>query len=325
MAKRDYYSILNVPRSASDADIKKAYRKLALKFHPDKNPGNKKAEESFKEISEAYEVLRDPKRRRMYDQFGHVGAEAAGAGRGPNPFEGGFGFGGPGGFGGPTDADNFQDVFGDFLGDLFTGRRRGADFRGRGADLRYNLAVTLEEAALGAEKMLSFVRTRNGREDTARLSVTIPKGVREGQRLKLKGEGDSGPGGPAGDLYVIVNMQSHPLFERRDQDIHMDLPLTFVDAILGTTVEVPTLTGVAQLRVPPGTHSGQMFRLKGKGLPDLSGGTAGDMLIKAIIDIPSGLSETEKQAVANLQDVAGKTPLVANFKSAVSQLLRSRK
>lgn len=344
MAKKDYYSILEIPRNASPEDIKKAYRKLAMKFHPDKNPGNKVAEDRFKEASEAYEVLRDPKRKQMYDQFGHAGAHAgahgfsgaAGAG-GPNPFEGfdfsfgGFGGGTRGGAGGARGSESFQDAFGDFFGDVFggaagaaAGRQRTAYNRGRGADLRYTLSITLEEAAAGTEKTISFIRQRNGHEDTAKLAVTIPSGVKEGQRLKLKGEGDGGPSS-AGDLYVIVHLQEHPLFTRKDSDVYLDLPITFTDAILGTTLEIPTLTGLAQLRIPPQTHPGQTFRLKSKGFPEVGGYGNGDMLVKIVVDIPNDLSENEKQALKALNDSAqNKSPLVNEFREKMRKVLKAR-
>lgn len=344
MAKKDYYSILEVPRSASPDDIKKAYRKLAMKFHPDKNPGNKSAEDRFKEASEAYEVLRDPKRKQMYDQFGHAGAHAgaqgfsggAGGRGGPNPFEGfDFSFGGYGGARGgpgPQDAESFHDVFGDLFGEAFRGGgaapgtgRKKQEYRGRGADLRFTLSISLEEAAVGVEKTISFVRQRNNREDAAKLAVTVPAGVKEGQRLKLKGEGDAGPGG-AGDLYVIVHLQEHPLFTRKDSDVYLDLPIAFTDAVLGTTLEIPTLTGLAQLRIPPQTHPGQTFRLKSKGFPEVGGYGNGDMLVKIVVDIPNDLSENEKQTLKTLNDSAqNKSPLVNEFREQMRKVLKARK
>lgn len=333
MAKRDYYSVLGVSRQASADDLKKAFRKLAMKYHPDKNPGNKAAEDSFKEVNEAYDVLSDPKKRQMYDQFGHAGAQQQG---GPNPFRGG-GFENFGGFGGfdPRSAgaqDQYQDMFGDFFGDFFGqtepggGARRGG-FRGqgRGADLRYTLTITLEEAATGTEKRISFVRHRAGKEDTAKLSITVPAGVKSGQRLKLRGEGDS-PGGNTkpGDLYVIVNFQDHILFKRKDNDVLMELPVSFVDALLGTSVEVPTLTGKASLNIPPGTHPGQIFRLKGKGFPDIGGYAPGDMLVKVVVDVPSSVTDEERQALEKLRKGAAASPQVSEFKEKMKRLLQSR-
>lgn len=325
MSRKDYYEILSVPRSASMEEIKKAYRKLAMKYHPDKNPGDKVAEDKFKEISEAYDVLRDPKRKQMYDQFGHAGATAGAHAGGGHPFEGFGGF--QGGFGG-VGPDSFQDSFGDFFSDFFTGagRKRGPDFnaRTRGADLRYTLAITLEEAATGCEKVISFVRRKNNKEETAKLSITVPAGVKNGQRLKLRGEGDSVSGKP-GDLYVIIGFQEHPLFKRKDNDLLLELPLSFVDAILGTQVEIPTLTGKANLKVPPGTHNGQIFRLKGKGFPEVGGYGFGDMLVKAIIDIPKEVSSAEKAAIEQLRSLSDKSPSVNAFRDKVQQVLRMRK
>ena len=336
MAKRDYYSILEVPRTASPEEIKKAYRKLAMQYHPDKNPGNKNAEDRFKEASEAYEVLRDPKRKQMYDQFGHAGAHAgaqgfSGASRGAgagNPFEGfDFSFGGYGGASGGDghDAESFQDIFGDLFGGA-RGPRRKTDFtRGRGADLRFTLSISLEEAAVGVEKTISFIRQRNGKENSAKLAVTVPAGVKDGQRLKLKGEGDAGSHS-TGDLYVIIHLQDHPLFVRKDSDVYLDLPIAFTDAILGTTLEIPTLTGLAQLRIPPQTHPGQTFRLKSKGFPEVGGYGNGDMLVKIVVDIPNDLSENEKQALKSLGDSAqNKSPLVNEFREQVRKVLKARK
>lgn len=323
MTKKDYYSVLGVPRSATDEDIKKAYRKLALKFHPDKNPGDKAAEDRFKEITDAYETLKDPKRRQMYDQFGHAG------GPGANPFDGFSGFGAAGGFGGRTAGpENFQDAFSDFFGDIFTGPkgRRGPQRPAKGSDLRYSLQISLEEAATGCEKTITFLRQKGSREETAKLSITVPSGVKAGQRLKLRGEGDSPDGAAhAGDLYVIVNFADHSLFRRKDNDLLLDLPISFVDALLGATIEIPTLVGKASLTVPSGTHTGQIFRLKGKGFPEMGGYGAGDMLVKAVIDVPGDLSEDEKRQIRSLgAGMNERTPLVLEFRDKFKKLLRSR-
>lgn len=340
MAKRDYYSVLGVSRQASADDIKKAFRKLAMKYHPDKNPGDKKAEELFKEANEAYDALSDPKKKQMYDQFGHDGPGQQGPGGGP--FRGGFGRG-PGGFGGfsgfdprqQQNAGDYQDIFGDIFGEFFNqeqqqsqgGQRRRGGFREpeRGADLRYTLTITLEEAATGAEKRINFVRQRAGKEDTAKLSITIPAGVKAGQRLKLRGEGDT-PGGSTkpGDLYVIIGFQDHLLFKRKENDVLLELPISFTDALLGVSTEVPTLTGKAALNIPPGTHPGQIFRLKGKGFPDMGGYAPGDMLIKVVVDIPNQISDEEKQALEKLRKVAQNSPLVVDFREKMKRLLQSR-
>lgn len=327
MSKKDFYSLLNVSRGASADEIKKSYRKLAMQFHPDKNPGDKKAEEKFKEITEAYETLSDPKKREMYDQFGHAGAQ--GFGGGGNPFGGGFNRSSSTGQGG----DPFQDIFGDVFGDFFGGKQGGRGPRGsqgprraKGADLRYSLNVTFEDSALGCEKVISFVRQRNGKDETARLSVNVPAGVKEGQRLKLAGEGDSGAmGGENGDLYVVISVGEHPLFSRDDNDVLLDLPINYLDAILGTNIEVPTLTGKAVIRIPQGSNSGQLFRLKGKGFPKVGGFGNGDMIVKLIVDVPSTLSSKSKELLESLAKDPEETPLVKSYKEKMNQVMRSRK
>ncbi|WP_374076459.1 DnaJ C-terminal domain-containing protein [Bdellovibrio bacteriovorus] len=338
MSKKDFYSILGVSRSATADEIKKAYRKLAMQFHPDKNPGDKKAEEKFKEISEAYDVLSDTKKREMYDQFGHAGAQQGFGAGGPFGGAGGFGgFGGAGPGGGRSQAggDPFQDIFGDVFGEIFGNARGpgagpgGARTRrqqAKGTDLRYTLNISFEESALGTEKIISFVRQKSGKEESAKLSVNVPAGVKEGQRLKLAGEGDSpAGGGAAGDLYVIINIQEHPLFKRSENDVTLDLPITYTDAILGTNIEVPTLTGKAMIRIPPGTHSGQTFRLKGKGFPKLGGFGSGDMLVRVLVDTPHTLSSRQKELVEELAKSTETTPLVKAFHEKVSHLMRNRK
>jgi len=332
LSKKDFYSTLGVSRTANADEIKKSYRKLAMQYHPDKNPGNKKAEEKFKEISEAYDTLGDEKKRELYDQFGHAGAQAgfggAGAGGPFGGFRGGFGGGGPFG-GGRADGDQFQDVFGDVFSEIFGGRGGPGSRQRRpqrGADLRYTLAISFEEAALGCEKLIHFIRQRSGKEDAAKLSVTVPAGVKENQKLKLTGEGDTtGAHGPAGDLYVILSIQEHALFRREETDVLMDLPVSYIDALLGTQIEIPTLTGKAMIRVPPGTHSGQTFRLKGKGFPKLGGFGSGDMLVKIQVDIPSQVTKEQKELIEKLAQSSEDTPLVKTFKEKSSQILRARK
>ena len=326
MPKNDYYSTLGVARGAKPEEIKKAYRKLAMKFHPDKNPNDKKAEEKFKELSEAYEVLSDTKRREMYDQFGFAGNNqgfaGAGAGGGPG------GFGGFGGFQQGEGSEQFQDIFGDIFGDVFGGARagRGPGRKQRGADLRYTLTIAFEESAIGTEKPVHFMRNRTGREETARLSVKVPAGVKPGQRLRLAGEGDSGPqGGPAGDLFVIINVQDHPLFKREEDDVLLDLPISYVDAILGTQSEIPTLTSKVSVKVPPGTHSGQTLRLKGKGFPKAGGFGTGDLLVRILIDTPETLNTKQKELLEELAKTNQETPMVKSFQEKVQQMMRNRK
>lgn len=336
-AKKDYYSVLGVSRQASPDEIKKSFRKLAMKYHPDKNQNDKTAEDKFKEVNEAYDVLSDPKKKQMYDQFGHAGFQGGGPDMGgSNPFRGGYqgGFAG-GGFAGGFDPrqgpnqEAFQDMFSDFFGEFFSGDpngRRGFRQESRGADLRYTLNISLEEAATGVEKRVNFVRQRAGKEDHAKLSITVPAGVKSGQRLKLRGEGDTpvGSSGKAGDLYVIINFQDHILFKRKENDVLLELPISFVDALLGTHVEVPTLTGKAMLNIPSGTHPGQIFRLKGKGFPDIGGYAPGDMLIKIIVDVPSSVSEDEKQALEKLRKSSNQSPLVSEFKDKMKRLQQQR-
>jgi molecular chaperone DnaJ len=332
LAKRDYYNVLNVSRSATPEEIKKSFRKLAMQFHPDKNPGDKKSEEKFKEVTEAYEVLGDPKKRENYDQFGFAGAQ--GGFGGGDPFGGA---GGPFGRGGPRPGpggggDPFQDIFGDVFGDIF-GSRPGAGSGGpgarrrqptKGADLRYSLNISLEEAAVGCEKTISFIRQSSGKEDTRKLTVTVPAGVKEGQRLKLSGEGDVAPGG-AGDLYVIIGFQEHPLFKRVDADVQIEVPVSFIEAILGTNTEIPTLTGKAEIRIPPGTHTGQTLRLKGKGFPKIGGYGSGDMLIRVLVDTPESVNTKQKELLEQLAQVTTETPLVKGFREKSGQVMRSRK
>ncbi len=304
-----------------------------MQYHPDKNPGDKKAEEKFKEISEAYDTLSDTKKREMYDQFGHAGAQGFGGAGGPFGGAGG-GFGGFGGAGrSQAGGDPFQDIFGDVFGDIFgAGRGPGAGGprtrrqQSKGTDLRYTLNISFEDSALGCEKVISFMRQRGNKEESAKLSVNVPAGVKEGQRLKLAGEGDAAPGGGSpGDLYVIVNIQDHPLFKRSENDVTLDLPIIYTDAILGTNIEVPTLTGKAMIRIPPGTHSGQTFRLKGKGFPKLGGFGSGDMLVRILVDTPPHLSARQKELIEELSKGAETTPLVKSFQEKVAQLMRNRK
>ncbi len=333
MSKKDFYQLLGVAKSATPEEIKKSYRKLAMQYHPDKNQGNKKAEEKFKEISEAYETLGDEKKRQTYDQFGHAGA-------GGNPFGGG-GFhpsgGGPAG-GSGAGADPFQDIFGDVFGDIFSGGGRGGRGPGRGrggsgfnqrnmrgSDLRYSLSISLEEAATGAEKTVSFMRQKGSKEESAKLSVTVPAGVKEGQRLKLAQEGDHPGTGEAGDLYVIINLQDHLLFKREENDVILDLPVSYTDAILGTLIEIPTLFGKAELKIPAGTHSGQAFRLKGKGFPKLGSTGAGDMLVRVIVDTPAHINLRQKEILEELQRFKEDTPLVKSYQDKLQTILRTRK
>ena len=350
--KRDYYEVLGVQRSASADELKKAFRKLAMQYHPDKNPGDKKAEERFKELNEAYEILSDAQKRQAYDQFGHMGNQPGFKPGGGNPFEGfaragangpgygyeNFGGQGPGGFGGqgPDGDGNFQDIFGDIFGDFFNGRGGGArpggpgqkqSSKGRGADLRYTLNISFEEAAAGTEKTISFIRQRGGKEESAKLAITVPAGVKAGQRLKLRGEGDAQPNGgnASGDLYVIINIQEHSLFRRVENDVHMDLPISFQDAVMGTPVEIPTLTGKASLKIPPGTPSGQIFRLKGKGFASVGGPGAGDLLVRVVIDVPRELNDEQREFLKKFSATLKPSPLIKAYHEKVDRILKTKK
>lgn len=335
MSKKDYYQLLGVSRSANGDEIKKAYRKLAMQYHPDKNPNNKKAEEKFKEISEAYEVLSDETKRQSYDQFGHAGAQG-------NPFGGAGGFGaGAGGFGGGFGGArggrgaDFNDIFGDVFGDIFNqtrGNPRGGGFGAstgrnpnKGSDLKYTLTITLEEAAVGTEKVISFVRQAGSKEENARLAVTVPAGVKEGQRLKLSGEGDKPTSNAAGDLYVIIDLQEHLLFKREENDVILDLPVSYTDAILGKTLEIPTLFGKAEIKIPAGTHSGQNFRLKSKGFPKIGSTGSGDMLVRVTVDTPAKTNLRQKELLEELSRYNEETPLVKSYNEKMQTLLRNRK
>lgn len=354
-AKKDYYEVLGVPRDADADAIKKAYRKLAIQYHPDKNPGNVAAEEKFKQISEAYEVLSDPEKRRRYDQFGHR-AFAPGGGAGGGGFGGGFGgidleealrtFMGAMGGGG--------SIFDNFFGGE---ERRGG--RAAGADLRYDLEIDFEEAVLGSHREITLpiwvecpvcggsgaergsgretcrqcrgrgvvvstqgfiqfrqtcpacggsgqVTTRpcrncdgSGRVRERRtLSLKIPPGVETGSRLRLAGKGEGGHnGGPAGDLYVVLHVRPHDLFERHDEDILCDVPVPFAVAALGGEIEVPTLQGPAKIKIPAGTQSGSIFRLRGRGVVDPRSGLHGDHHARVIVEAPDRLSSRQRRAI----------------------------
>jgi molecular chaperone DnaJ len=348
MAKRDYYEVLGVNRDASEDDIKKAYRKLAMKHHPDRNPDNPKSEDHFKEAKEAYEVLTDAGKRAAYDHYGHAGVDPSAAGAGA-------------GFGG------FSDAFGDIFSDIFGGgRSRSTVFRG--ADLRYNLEVALEDAARGAETRIRIpameecetckgtgakpgtqptqcatcqghgqVRMQQGFfsiqqtcprcrgtgkmiqnpcqpcEGTGRvkrhktLSVKIPAGVDEGDRIRLSGEGEAGVnGGPPGDLYVVIHIKPHPVFTRDHNDLHCEMPISFTTAALGGDIEIPTLDGYAKIRVPQETQSGKVFRLRGKGIKGVRSASHGDLLCHVIVETPVNLTSRQKELLQEFEAISGK-------------------
>jgi molecular chaperone DnaJ len=385
--KRDYYEVLGVGRSASEDELKKAYRKLAMQYHPDRNPDDKSAEEKFKEVSEAYEVLTDPNKRRIYDQFGHAGLSGAGVGAGAGPGFGGFGtidpfeiferaFGGEG---------IFDSLFGGGFG---TRTRRRAGGAMRGSDLRYDLTITFEEAAFGTKKQIVVprldeckeckgsglaagatrsacpqcrgtgqVRVSQGFFSISRtcdrcsgtgsivtnpcthcngegrirgrktINVTIPAGVELGSQLKITGEGEAGTrGGPPGNLYIFINVEPHPIFDRHGDDLLCEVPISFSLAALGGTIEVPTLNGKARLKVPAGTQSGKIFRLRGKGVQNLHGYGRGDQHVRVIVETPQKLTRAQSDLLEKLASTTGgrEYPLGEEFTRKVKRLNRGK-
>jgi len=352
VTKRDYYEVLGVSRDCPPDDLKKAFRQLALQYHPDRNPGDKSAEEKFKELNEAYSVLSDPRKREQYDAYGHAGAS-------------GQGFGGFGDFNFGGVEDILNDFFG--FGAIFGGGRQRSR---RGADLRYNLEIAFEEAAFGTEKEIVVPRTVacaecggsgakrgthpercaacNGRgqvsvqqgffsmtrtcgrchgtgevirdrcpacagsgavREKRSLKVKVPAGVDNGTRLKLRGEGEAGQnGGPPGDLYVVVAVREHPFFVRDGEHLLCEVPITFPQAVLGASIEVPTLTGKKKLTLPPGTQSAQEFVMKGEGIAVLNGHRRGNLVIRVVIDVPKKLSKRQKELLLEFQELSGDSP-----------------
>jgi DnaJ-class molecular chaperone len=314
--ERDLYKVLGVARDADADTLKKAYRKLARRHHPDVNPGDKAAEEKFKAISEAYDVLSDPVKRRNYDEFGEIslqgGFDADQARRAREAFGARFG-GGSGeefrGFGGgePFEFGDLDDLLGrfGFAGRGASGRAAGL----RGSDLEASLELEFLEAAKGGEKRLSLqLPGEDGRLRTETLTVRIPPGVSDGGRIRLRGKGARGVGGgPPGDLWAHVRVRPHPVFRREGRDVHLDVPVTLAEAIRGAKIEVPTLEGRATVTVPPGTDSGQRLRLRGKGIPDPSGGPPGDLYVVIQIRVPKkldaeGLAHADALAEAGPED-----------------------
>ena len=368
--KRDYYEVLGVERNSAGEEIKRAYRKLAVKFHPDKNPDDPHAEEKFKELGEAYDVLMDPDKRAAYDRFGHAAFAQGGAGFGGGGFHDPFEifrevFGG-GGFGG--------GIFDTFFGGGGGGR---SDDRQRGSDLRYDMEIKLEEAAFGAEKEIEIEKldacdkchgsgaepgsrktscpTCAGRgqvissrgffhisqtcprchgagdivekpcekcrgegrvEKLSRIKLKIPAGIQEGTRLRSPGNGEAGIGGAAaGDLYVVVHIKEHKIFHREADDLYCDVPIPFSVAALGGEVDVPTLEGRANVKVPTGTQSGQMFKLRGKGITNVNGRSHGDLFARLIVEVPSRLNPEQRQKLEEFAALCGEenTPMRKSF------------
>lgn len=357
MSKRDYYQVLGVTKQVSDSELKKSYRKLAMEFHPDRNPGDSAAEDKFKELSEAYAVLSDPQKRQTYDQFGHAGLSGAG---------GAQDFG---------DLGGFADIFGDLFGDMFGGGRGGRGRGQRGADLRYNLEIDLDDVLNGTNPSLEipkmkacdtcegsgarpgtsrkrcdrcegrgqlafqqgFFRVNRpcdachgagevieehcrdcrgaGRVETLQtISVAVPPGVEDGSRLRLTGEGEAGlAGGGPGDLYVVISIKSHALFERDGSDLHCEIPVPFVTAALGGEIEVPTLEGKVKTSIPEGTQSGKMLRLRGKGLPPLEPRLSaeqvkkmrGNFYARIFVEVPSKLNPRQRELLEQFAAESG--------------------
>lgn len=350
MSKRDYYKVLDLPRTASEADVKKAYRRLAMKFHPDRNPDDAEAESKFKEAKEAYEVLSEPDTRAAYDQHGHAGVDASRR-------QGGFGGG----------ADAFSDIFGDVFGDIFGGQRRGGGGRSqvfRGADLKYDLELELDKAVFGASVEIQVQKLfecdtcggsgaakghkpetcetcggngqvrisqgffqlqqtcprcrglgtviknpcdtclGQGRVRRAKqLAVKVPAGVDTGDRIRLSGEGEAGRnGGPPGDLYVEIHVREHDIFERDGEHLSCEVPISFATAVLGGSVEVPTLDGKVSLKVPAETQSGRVFRLRDKGVKPVRGGARGDLFCRVVVETPVKLSAEQREMLRKFDE-----------------------
>ena len=308
MPQRDLYDVLGVSRGASSDEIRKAYRKLAKKFHPDMNPGDRKAEDKFKEITAAHEVLSDEKKRKLYDEFGPDALRTGFDEKAADQYRQWRQHGGHPGQEVPFDLGDFETVnvggvgnfdFGSIFGDLFggggRGRRRGTSAARPGRDAEAELLVDLRDAVLGAERDL--------RIDDRTLRVKVPAGVTDGSRIRLGGQGGEGTGGaPRGDLYLVVRLREHPGLRREGHDLFLDLPLTVPEAAAGAEVVIPTFEGQVQLKIPAGTQSGRQLRLRGKGLPDLKGGPRGDLYAVARIVLPEE-SEALREAVKPLQDL----------------------
>ena len=309
--QRDLYAVLGVARGADEGAIRKAYRQLARRYHPDVNPEDKAAEDRFKEISHAYDVLSDPEKRRNYDEFGEVsfqgGFDAEKARRAREAFASRFGPGGPQDFAGFEGEGSERVEFGgldDLFGDLFSRRGWGDVRRERkGTDLEAELELDFVDAARGGEQRLQIARpAADGSLRQESVTVRIPPGVADGGRIRLRGKGAEGRGGaPPGDLYARIRVRPHRYFRREGRDLILDLPVTVSEATLGAKVEVPTLEGRVTLTIPPGTDSGAKLRLRGKGVPHPSGGAAGDLYVIVQIRVPRNLSREAKDKLRELE------------------------
>ena len=373
--KRDYYEVLSVSRTASEEEVKRSYRKLAVKYHPDKNPDDPHAEEKFKELGEAYDVLMDADKRAAYDRFGHA-AFTQGMGRG-------------GGFHDPFDI--FREVFSGAGGGIFEsffggGATADREGRQRGSDLRYDMQITLEEAAFGVDKEIEVrkldtcakcagkgaepgSRTINcpscggrgqvissrgffqvsqtcprcrgvgqiiekpcracdgeGRaENTSRIKLKIPAGIADGSRLRSSGNGEAGiRGGPAGDLYVVIHIKEHPIFQREDDNLYCEVPISFTLAALGGEIPVPTLEGKANLKIPAGTQSGQVFKLRGKGVANVNARDRGDLFARLLVEVPTRLNHEQRQKLEEFASLCGEenTPLHKSFFERAREFFR---
>lgn len=289
MAGKDYYKILGVSRSASERELKQAYRKLARQYHPDVNPGDKSAEEKFKQINEAYEVLSDKEKRQKYDKYGEQWQHADQFEQARQQQAPGWDFGQQGGRRVYYGEGDFGNIFDDILGGFGFGR--GPAQPRRGQDLEHPVEVTLEEAYQGTTRTLSFA-------DGKRLEVRVPAGVRNGSRVRLAGKGARG-----GDLYLKVTVKPHPTFERRGDDLYVGVPVSLVTAMLGGEVQVPTLKGKVALKIPPETQNGRTFRLAGQGMPHLGNKSRGDLLAKVQVVLPTRLSAKEKELFKQLGEL----------------------
>ncbi len=330
-AKRDYYEVLGVARNADAGTLKKAYRKLAKKYHPDTNPGDKTAEKNFKEVTEAYNVLSDPEKKKLYDQFGHAAFDGSGAGQTGGGFEGFSGFEGfrKEGNGGyreyhfTGDHVNMEDIFGNIFGDMFHGQTegfggsgfhessfrrgaRGGAYRSRGEDLHTEVTVSFEEAALGCDKMLNL-RDENGTVQT--LQVHIPAGIDQGQTIRLRGKGMAGRGGgEAGDLLMKVHVQEKPGFTRKGMDVYSTVTVPFTTAVFGGEAVVQTLGGSVVCRIQKGTQSGSRIRLRGKGIVSMKDPSVhGDQYVTLQIQVPVDLSPEAEQKLREFQAACGKS------------------